>query len=113
MDILKSIQMGELKMEYPGLKLELYLIYEEGIPVSGAGLFFSKERNFAYLHDAGTLERYRGKGYQSDLIRYRVNRALEEGIDRIYSSVDYGSKSWANCIQCGLIQLHTAHGFIK
>lgn len=113
MEILKNILEGKLKLNSPGLKLELYLILDKGKPASGAGLFYSNEGNFAYLHDAGTLEEYRGKGYQSDLIKYRVNQALKKGINRIYSSVEFGSKSWSNCIKCGLNQLHNGYIFVK
>ncbi len=103
----------EIKGEFEGLKTELYLIYENGKPAAGAGMFYSKEGNFAYLHDAGTLEEYRGKGYQSDLLKHRINIALENGIDRIYSSVEHGSTSWSNCIKCGLNDMHTGMIFVK
>lgn len=104
---------GELIGKFPGLKSELYLIYENDKPVSGAGMFYSKEGNFAYLHDAGTLTEFRGKGYQSDLIRHRINKAVSVGIDRIYSSVEHGEQSWVNCIKCGLNQMHTGNMFLK
>ena len=78
-----------------------FVIYDNGVPASGAGMFYSLEQNFAYLHNAGTLEAYRGKGYQSALIKYRVHLAQSLGINRIYSSVSQGSVSWANMIRCG------------
>lgn len=113
MEILKGVLSGKIKNNFPGLELELYLIYDGGKSVAGAGMFYSKDGNFAYLHDAGTLEAYRGKGYQSDLIRYRINKALGMGIDRIYSSVEHGDKSWSNSIKCGLNTMHTSLIFVK
>lgn len=101
----KSI--GGLGGEAFDLKSEFFLIYDSGKPAANGGMFYSKKENFAYLHDAGTLEEFRGKGYQSDLIKFRVNKALSVGIDRIYSSVDHGSKSWSNSIKCGLNNMHT------
>ncbi len=97
---------------YPDLKSELYLIYDEDKPAANGGMFYSKEQNFAYLHDAGTLEQYRGRGYQSSLIKYRVNKAVGLGIDRIFSSVDHGGKSWSNTIKCGLNNMHTGMMFL-
>lgn len=98
---------GKRKSSVDDLKLELYLIYDNGKPAAGAGLFYSKSENYAYLHDAGTLEQYRGKGYQTDLIRHRINVAIENDIDRIYSCVEFGSKSWSNSIKCGLNTMQT------
>jgi hypothetical protein len=123
-EICQKTVTGEMKGDFAGLKSELYLIYDKqkldtnsvydnGKPAAGAGMFYSKEGNFAYLHDAGTLEEFRGKGYQSDLLKHRVNIALEHGIDRIYSSVEQGSTSWSNCIKCGLNDMHTGIIFVK
>lgn len=78
---------------------EFYLIYEEDKPVAGAGMFYSKDGDFAYLHNTGTLESYRGKGYQSALIKYRADKALSLGINYIYSIVEHGSQSWRNLIK--------------
>lgn len=95
--------------EFPDFKSELYLVYDNSKPASGAGMFYSVKGNFAYLHDAGTLKEFRGKGYQTDLIRYRTNKALELGIDRIYSLVEQGGKSWKNMIKNGFNQEQIAN----
>lgn len=99
--------------KFEDLKSRFFVIYENGKPVSGAGMFSSIKNNFAYLHDAGTLKEFRGKGYQSDLIIFRVDKAIEEGIDRIYSSVDHGTQSWSNFINCGLNQMHMGILLVK
>jgi GNAT superfamily N-acetyltransferase len=100
---LKSIK-GELSGKYKDLVSKLYIIYDNGKPASGAGLFYSKESDIAYLHDGGTLPEYRGKGYQTALLRHRSNIALEQGISRIYSSVEPSGQSWSNCIKVGFTQ---------
>lgn len=113
LEISQKTIIGELVGSYPGLMSEMYLIYEDGKPVAGAGMFYSKEGNFAYLHNAGTLEEYREKGYQSDLLRFRTKKALNSGINRIYSSVEQGSQSWINCIKNGFFQMHVGNTFVK
>lgn len=112
LEILMKSFSGHLNESFPDLSSAMYLIYEQDKPVGGAAMFYSKENNFAYLHDAGTLEEHRGKGYQSDLIKHRINIAIELGIDRIYSSIDHGGKSWSNTIKCGLNQMHTGQIFV-
>ncbi len=79
-----------------------YVIYDNETPASGAGMFYSVKHNFAYLHNAGTLDAFRGKGYQSALIKHRIHLAQSLGISRMYSIVSRGSTSWANMIRCGL-----------
>ncbi len=86
------------------IQSKFYVIHENGKPVACGAMLFSRQENIAYLHGAGTLEKYRGKGYQTTLIKHRVNIALENGITRIYSSVEPGSKSWSNCIKTGFYQ---------
>lgn len=100
---LKSIK-GELHGRYGDLVSKLFVIYDSGKAAAGAGLFYSKKANIAYLHDAGTLPEYRGKGYQSALLKYRANISLAEGITRIYSSVEPNGQSWHNCIKVGFTQ---------
>lgn len=107
LEICRKTLTGEMKNDFPGLKSEFFLIYDNNKPASGAGMFYSKEKNFAYLHDAGTLEQFRGRGYQTNLLRRRINKAWSLGIDRIYSSVEQGSTSWRNCLKIGLNQMQT------
>ena len=83
------------------------------MPAAGAGLFYSEQGNFAYLHNAGTLNEYRKKGYQTTLIKHRVNIALENGIDNIYSIVEQGEQSWSNCIKNGFNQVQVMNILVK
>ncbi len=110
LEICKESISGRVTSEaFNDFKSELYLIYDNGKPIAGGGMFYSVEGNFAYLHDAGTLEEFRGKGYQTDLIRYRTNKALSLGITRIYSLVEEKSQSWKNMIKNGFEQVHSAN----
>ena len=104
---------GDFRKVQPKLNSDFFVIYENNLPVAGAGMFYSEKDNFAYLHNTGTLPEYRGRGYQTDLIRYRINKAVEQGIDRIYTSVEQGGKSWTNMIKCDLSQLQLGNIFIE
>lgn len=109
LDICKNSILKEIGNEnVKDLKLELYLIYDNGKPASGGGMFYSVDTDFAYLHDAGTLEEFRGRGYQTDLIKHRTNKAVELGITRVYSLVEHGGQSWKNMIKNGFNQAHRA-----
>ena len=58
--------------------VEIYEIQEAGIPVATAGLYGFVGR-WSYLGCVATLERCRGKGYASDLVRALVNHSLKRG----------------------------------
>jgi hypothetical protein len=110
LEICKNSLAGKVKSEnFDDFKSELYLIYDNDKPAAGGGMFYSVKGNFAYLHDAGTLEEFRGKGYQTDLIKYRANKALGLGINRIYSLTEQGEQSWKNMIKIGFNQLYVAN----
>lgn len=95
---------GTVTSDVDDFAAKFFVIYDGETPVAGAGLFYSVKENIAYLHNTGTLEKYRGKGYQTAFIRHRVNLAHELGIDRIYSIVEQGIVSWANMIRNGFNQ---------
>lgn len=112
LEICKGSISGNVKADnFRDFKSELFLIYDNGKPAAGGAMFYSVKGNFAYLHDAGTLEEFRGKGYQTDLIRYRVNKALNFGIDRIYTLVEQGGQSWKNMTKNGFAQEQVASIF--
>ncbi|OGY10951.1 MAG: hypothetical protein A3H88_02260 [Candidatus Blackburnbacteria bacterium RIFCSPLOWO2_02_FULL_44_9] len=92
---------------------EFYLIYEDQIPVSGAGMFYSRDGSFAYLHATGTMEDYRGKGYQTALINHRINKALNLNVKNIYSMVEHGSQSWKNMIKNNFDQVQVGYILTK
>ena len=81
--------------------------------VAIGALFYSAEENFGYLHDGGVLKIARNKGYQTNLIRHRINVCLEKGISRIYATANHGNQSWRNCIKNGFEQIQVVEVFIE
>lgn len=92
---------GNVKSAVEDFEAKFFVIYDGDTPVAGAGMIYSVKEDIAYLHNSGTLEKYRGKGYQTAFIRHRVNLAHELGINRMYSIVEQGTVSWANMIRNG------------
>lgn len=113
LEICLKILKGEAENIFSDFSSRLYVIYDDKEPAAGAGLFYSKQGNFAYLHNAGTLKKYRKRGYQTALIKHRVNVALENGIDNIYSIVEQGGQSWSNCIKNGFNQAQVMYVLVK
>lgn len=109
---LRSIKEGT-KSSLSDLVSELFLVYDNGNVASGAGMFYSKQGNFAYFHSSRTIKDYRGRGYQTDLIHKRVQVALENGISQIYVVADHGSQSWSNWIKNGFRQIQVTNTFVK
>lgn len=106
--------LGNIKNNiYKDLQSKIFVIYEKSKPVSAGGLIFSPTHNFAYLHNAGTIKNYRGKGLQTALIKHRVSIALKNNITNIYSLVDEGGQSWRNMINSNFYQKQVGYIFIK
>jgi ribosomal protein S18 acetylase RimI-like enzyme len=102
--ICKRSLTGELSGTCPDLSSQFFIIQDDGKPVAGAALLSSKKADAAYLHNAGTLPEYRGRGYQTALVRYRAHLARQAKISKIYSAVEPGSQSWQNFIKAGFAQ---------
>ncbi len=98
---------------YGDLVSKAYVIYGDNNPVSGGALLYSKIGNFAYLHDAGTLEEARGKGCQTELIRLRTRLVRDLGISNIFSLVEFDSVSHRNMLKNGFKTIHRAILFSK
>jgi len=113
MEMEKDFLSGKINYSVSDLSLELYAIYDGVRPVAIGALFYSKQENFGYLHDGGTLKTARGKGYQTSLLRHRVNVCLEKGIDRIYVTANHGNGSWRNCLRNGFEQIQTVEMLFK
>jgi GNAT superfamily N-acetyltransferase len=90
---------GEMKSKVLGFSSEFFMIYENGKPASGAGLFLTKE--IGYFHNDATYKQYRKKGYQTALIKERIKLCLERNIKTIYSIVEKDSQSFRNFERCG------------
>lgn len=90
---------GEMKSKAPGFSSEFFMIYENGKPAGGAGLFLTKE--IGYFHNDATLKEYREKGYHTALIKKRIKFCLDKGIKTLYSIVEHKSQSFRNYQNCG------------
>ena len=104
---------GEAKSALSDLQLRLYVLYEAGEPVANGGLFYSVQENFGYLQDAGTLKDFRGRGYQTSLIRHRINESLKNGISRLYVSAEHEGTSWRNCLKNGFEPIQVIRTFLE
>lgn len=71
--------------------------------LAGAGL----------LAGDGTIEGWRGKGFQQQLIRGRVNRAWEMGVEWVHSEVSPGSGSQRNYERCGFERAYSRVHYLK
>ena len=87
------------------MKSTFYAIYENEKPISGAGLLIDKSHSIAYMYYTGTLKEYRKRGYQTELIKHRINIAKKVGIHYIYTIVEEGGDSWKNIVKAGLSQI--------
>ncbi|MFC1756954.1 GNAT family N-acetyltransferase [Patescibacteria group bacterium] len=66
----------------------------DGELVSFGSVVISKKLGLAYLHNAGTLEQYRRKGYSSAITKHLCNLALKNGAGEIYGLLDKVDNSY-------------------
>lgn len=59
--------------------ISIYVIYEQGIPVSSGWIIYNGASPFAGIWGGSTLSSYRGKGYYSALLHQRINDAKKKG----------------------------------
>ncbi|SOC44656.1 GNAT family N-acetyltransferase [Ureibacillus acetophenoni] len=77
----------------------LYGIYEDGQLVSAAWMYLEKDSSFASLWGGSTLPLSRGKGYYSQLLAVRAQKAYEKG--HPYLTVDASPMSRPILEKCG------------
>jgi GNAT superfamily N-acetyltransferase len=82
----------------PGWRL--YLCCVEGVPASGAMLYFND--GVATLSGAATAPEFRGRGCQRALLRARINEAADLGCKLVVSRCGVGSPSQHNLEKAGL-----------
>jgi len=75
------------------------MIYENGKPAAGAGLFLTKE--IGYFYNDATFKEYRKRGYHAALIKERIKFCLDKKVETLYSIVEYKSQSFRNYQKCG------------
>ena len=66
-----------------------------------ASLYSSKKLNLAYLHNDGTAEEFRRKGFHKMLIQKRCNMAFDFGIKNIYAILEEGGASFYSYSKLG------------
>lgn len=69
----------------------LYVIYEDGEPVSSARIEYTVNSPFAGIWGGSTIEAYRGRGHYSALLHKRINDAKKRGVK--YLTIDASDMS--------------------
>ncbi len=108
-----DFMLGTVRSPVADLKLRIYAGFDGGKIVAAGAMFWSQAEKFCYLHDGGTLEEFRGRGYQQALIQKRVDDCLKMDTERIYVSTEQGTASWRNCIKSGFEHLQTFQLFTQ
>lgn len=72
----------------------LYLAYLENQPIGCAVLYL--KNSVAYLADATTPDKFRGKGAQTALLLTRIKDAIGYNADLMFARTDFGSTSQKN-----------------
>jgi GNAT superfamily N-acetyltransferase len=70
------------------------LLKQNGEEVSFGSVLFSRKKKLAYIHNVGTVEKYRRKGLFSSLIHYLEHKAAEAGVEVIYANVENDGSSY-------------------
>lgn len=66
--------------------ISIYVIYQDGQPVTSAWVIFNTNSPFAGIWGGSTLEAYRGKGFYSLLLNKRIAKAYSQ--DKKYLIID-------------------------
>jgi len=121
-EICRQVLAGKRESKTPSLSAEFFMVYKQslktclkadgfkslteskevykgGKPVSGAGLFLTKEAG--YFHNTATFKPYRKKGYHTALMQERINFCLKRKIPLLYSIVEYKKASFRNLERFG------------
>ncbi len=89
--------------------LKTILIKEGNDIIAFGSVIIDLDLKLAYLHNSGTHERSRNKGYFSALVKNRCNIALEYGIKEVYAIVENGEGSYRVLSQLGFEVQETFH----
>ena len=77
------------------------LLKKNGEEVAFGSVLLSRKQKIAYIHNVGTLEKYRRQGLFSALIRYLESRAAQEGVEEIYANVENHGSSYHGFLKLG------------
>jgi GNAT superfamily N-acetyltransferase len=61
----------------------------------------------------GTIEAWRGRGLQQRMIRARVQRAFDNGVEWVHCEVAQGSGSQRNYARCGFSTVYARVHYLK
>ncbi len=87
-------------------KFHNYIAYV-GEAVAGIGSLFIDDTS-GYIANDYTFEAMRGKGCQKALLAHRIHAALEMGIERLYTDVEFRSVSHNNMKKMGFDEVYTS-----
>jgi hypothetical protein len=77
------------------------VIRRSGKIASFGSVIVSGDLSLGYLHNAGTVPEFRGRGMHSELIKIRSNTALSSGADTTFTIVEEGGNSYRNMVKMG------------
>jgi len=86
-------------------------VRQEGALVAGAQLI--EVAGVGLLAGDGTIESARGKGLQQLMIRDRIRRAFESGMEWVHCEVMRGSTSQRNYLRCGFSPIYARVHYSK
>lgn len=96
---------------FEAVSFERYVARVAGAVAGGASLRL--ENGVAQLAGAATLPRYRRKGVQTALLRYRLAEAARRGCDVAFVTTQPGSKSTENVQRFGFVILYVRAIMVK
>lgn len=77
------------------------MLVVDGKCVSFISIYGSKRQKLAYLHNAGTKDSHRRRGYFTRLVKHSCNLAFDKGVKSIYSLVEEGKGSFYGLSKLG------------
>lgn len=86
-------------------------VYLDGVLAAGGQ--WVELAGMCLLAGDGTLERFRGRGLQQRVIRGRVRKAWESGLEWVHSEVSQGSISQRNYQRCGFEKAYDRTHFLR
>ena len=87
--------------EKEGKILKTLIFKDEGEIVSFGSVVVDRNLKLGYLHNAGTREESRNRGYFSDITKGLCNIASEQGSDEMYAIVEDGEGSYQALTRLG------------
>lgn len=77
------------------------LMKKNGEEVAFGSVLLSRKQKLAYIHNVGTVEKYRRQGLFSTLVGYLEYEAVQEGIEVIYANVENHGNSYHGFLKLG------------